>query len=436
MLSPKAFLLQECANVRDVLGETLRYKYGADGSKDFYDECLIRLESTEAGVKGCQEGDHDQLALFSKLLQRLTYLIARIERSSIGEYSWPFVEELKDLAVGICSEATLAHDSTPPLIHVLSQGEFGYSIDPEQSRPSASRRKILTIVLPRTLKHFVLLHAILGHEIGHAIYANAKHQQQLKHVRRAHLGKVGNVLESSASTAARMFDQAAPFQVKQYLIRRRMRQDDDLYRYSDWDAWVEEVLCDLIGLVSFGPSYVAAAWHLLLAMDPTGMRWGPNHPPIAWRLNMLLDGASILGMDTVSSGDSKTDAEARDFWEALKSKRYSDPWCDIIDRASLTDALNEIKLLLDAHPPAAYPPKPDGLLPSLLRDLGHLVPPAGFAVGQDDSLLLQQIDFRHILYAGWIHGHSADIDQKILNRLCEHAIMQQRAVKKFQRSTP
>ncbi|AOS81419.1 hypothetical protein Q5W_21925 [Hydrogenophaga sp. PBC] len=110
MLSPKAFLLQECANVRDVLGETLRYKYGADGSKDFYDECLIRLESTEAGVKGCQEGDHDQLALFSKLLQRLTYLIARIERSSIGEYSWPFVEELKDLAVGICSEATLPVD--------------------------------------------------------------------------------------------------------------------------------------------------------------------------------------------------------------------------------------------------------------------------------------------------------------------------------------
>lgn len=435
MLSPKAFLLQECANVRDVLDETLRYKYGADGSKDFYDECLIRLESTEAGIRGCEETDHDQLAVFSKLLQRLTYLIARIERSSIGEYSWPFVEELKDLAAGICSEATLTHDSTPPQIHVLSQGEFGYSIDPEQSRPSASRRKILTIVLPRTLKHFVLLHAILGHEIGHAIYANAKHQRQLKHVRRTHLGKTGNVLESSATTAARMFDKDAPFPVKQHLIVRSMRQEADLYRFSDWDAWVEEVLCDLIGLVSFGPSYVAAAWHLLLAMDPTGLRWGPDHPPIAWRLNMLLDGASILGMDTVSSGDATTDAAAKNFWDAIRAKRYTAPWCDIIDRASLTDALNEIRALLDAHPPAAYPSNPDRLLPGLLKDLRNLVPPAGFAVEQDDSLTLQQIDFRHILYAGWIHGHSTDIDQKTLNRLCEHAIMQQRAVKKFQGTT-
>ncbi|MES2784704.1 MAG: hypothetical protein V4684_04515 [Pseudomonadota bacterium] len=431
MASSKAFLLQECHNVRDVLDETLRYKYGGEGSKDFYEECLIRLDSTKAGIEQTPDQDHDQLTAFSIQLRRLTYLIARIERSSIGEYSWPFVEELKEMAASICAEVTLTHDRTLPKIHVLSEGGLRYAIDPEQSRPSASRRKILTIVLPRTLKHFVLLHSILGHEIGHAIWAHAKHQNRLKQIRDAHLSRSGSVLETPDATAARMFDSNVPFMVRQSLMSKGAKQGDFFTRTADWDAWIEELLCDLIGLLTFGPSYVAAACHLLLAIDPTGMKYGPDHPPVAWRLNMLLDASSILGLDVVSSSHSPTDEAAQAFWSELKTKRNIDSWCDVIDRPALKDALSELSLLLNDHPPAPYPLGADTLLPGLIADLKNLVPPVGFSIADDDSLRCPTIDFRHILYAGWIQGHSNTIGQKDLNRLCEHAIMQQRALKMF-----
>ena len=430
MASSKSFLLQECANVRDVLDETLRYKYGGDGSKDFYDECLIRLESTKRGVEQAPDEDHDQLTAFSFQIRNLTRLIARIERSSIGEYSWPFVEELKELAAPICAEATLNDDSTPPKIHVLSEGGLVYAIDPEQNRPSASRRKILTIVLPRTLKHFVLLHAILGHEIGHAIWAHAKHQSRLKQIRDTFLSKTGSVLETPAATGARIFRSDAPFIARQQLIRSAAREAD-FFTTCDWEAWVEELLCDLIGLVTFGPSYVAAACHLLLALDPTGLRYGPDHPPIAWRLNMLLEGANVLGFDSIDTGDQATANAVQGFWAELKTKRHSDAWCDVIDRASLAGALNEISSFLNAYPPAVYPFQVGAVLPSLLQDLKQHIPPAGCSIGEDNTPQLPKVDFRHILYAGWIHGHCESIDTKILNRLCEHAIMQQRALKTF-----
>lgn len=433
MSSSKSFLLQECHNVRDVLDETLRYKYGGDGSKDFYEECMVRLESTQLGINQTPDADHDQLSAFSLQLRNLTRLIARIERSSIGAYSWPFVEELKEMAESICTEATLANDKTPPKIHVLSDGGLGYHIDPERNRPSASRRKILTIVLPRTLKHFVLLHSILGHEIGHAIWANAKHQGRLKQILKAHLSKPGSVLESKEATAKRMFDANAPFIVRQTLIKESIKQDE-FFVSSRWEAWIEEILCDLIGLLTFGPSYVAAACHLLLAIDPTGLEHGPDHPPVAWRLNTLLDAANIRGLDLVAAVDSETDRSVKAFWEDLHSKRQTDPWCDVIDRASLTEALDAISGLLSEHAPAAYPTETLSLLPRLLTDLKGGIPPAGFSVSEDGTLQRPLIDFRHILYAGWIfHSGSDDTsaDIKSVNRLCEHAIMQQRALKLY-----
>jgi hypothetical protein len=430
MSSSKAFLLQECANVRDVLDETLRYKYGGDGSKDFYEECLFRLESTKDGIEKADEADYDQLTLFSGQLRKLTRLIARIERSSIGEYSWPFVEELKELAASICAEATMLNDKTLPKIHVLSEGGLGYHIDPEQNRPSASRRKILTIVLPRTLKHFVLLHAILGHEIGHAIWAHPKHQNRLKNIRDTHLCKAGGVFESSAATAKRMFASNAPFLVKQELLARGATVAN-FFESSNWEAWIEEILCDLIGVLTFGPSYVAAACHLLLAMDPTAMKDGEDHPPIAWRLNLLLDAAHLLGMDSIVTGNGQSDLAAKAFWDDMKKRRSAEAWCNVVDTQSLQEALEAIAKLLGEHPPAAYPAGAEQVLPSLLADLGNLVPPAGFSVAGDVKLLRPAVDFRHILYAGWISDQSSAVDFKTINRLCEHAIMQQRALKLF-----
>jgi hypothetical protein len=171
MKTAKDFLAQECANLGEVLAETLRFKYGLEGSGEFFEECSARLTFLKDEISKAAVSDHDHLQNLSALLAQLTDLVTRIERSSIGEYSWPFVEELKRIAVAICTEATLTNPQTPPQIYVLAGGGLdAYAIHPELNRPSGSYRRIHTIVFPRTLKHFVLLHAILGHEVGHAMW--------------------------------------------------------------------------------------------------------------------------------------------------------------------------------------------------------------------------------------------------------------------------
>ena len=433
MASSKKFLLQECANVKDVLDETLRYKYGKDGSKDFYDECSVRLAFTRQGVERAAEDDFDALAAFSSQINDLTKLIARIERSSIGEYSWPFVEELKEMATAICTEATLFGDATPPKIHVLSEGGLGtYAIDPEANRPSGSQRKILTIILPRTLKHYVLLHPILGHEIGHAIWANAKHQSTLKNIRKNQLSKTGSVFESPQTTASRLYSGDAPFAVRQSLIRLRGIDESNIFKHADWDAWLEELLCDLIGLLTFGPSFVAAACHLLHGLDPTGVHFGPAHPPVAWRLNMLLEGANILKYDRTDIPGTEISEAVEAFWTDLKTHKAAETWSDVFTRADLEGAISGIEQLLTEHPPAIYPNDAEKDIERLFLDLKRRVPPAGFHVDEDDKLCCPLIDFRHILYAGWVYGKRDEALPIVqLNRLCEHAIMQQRAIKTF-----
>jgi hypothetical protein len=162
MRTTKGFLQQECNNLGSVLEETLRFKYGLEGSKEFFDECQVRLKFISVELSRISDADSVQLQQAAFFLVELSGLISRIERSSVGEYSWPFVEELKRIANAICTEATLTDPNALPKIHVLSDGGLDkYAIYTEANRPSSAGKRILTIVFPRSLKHFVLLHSIL-----------------------------------------------------------------------------------------------------------------------------------------------------------------------------------------------------------------------------------------------------------------------------------
>ena len=89
-MSAKEFLIQECENLKSVLEETLRYKYGPGGSREFFEECEIRRDFIAQEIKNTNENDFSVLQEQGQLLNELSALISRIERSSIGEYSWPF----------------------------------------------------------------------------------------------------------------------------------------------------------------------------------------------------------------------------------------------------------------------------------------------------------------------------------------------------------
>lgn len=430
-MAAKAFLLQECKNVEKLLDQTLRHEYGLDGSQDFYDECVTRLKFIERQLLAAGATDANSLSQWGGELNELSKLICRIERSSLGEYSWPFVEELKKMASAICIEASLSGD--PSKIYVLADGGLdAYRIFPEPKRPSHRKRLLLTIVFPKTLKHFVLFHSILGHELGHAIWRCSKHEQTIKNDVLAKFRGVAGIFADQNATLAHVFSAAAPAEVKatlgQMATQRGINQGN-FFNWASWHLWVEEILCDLFGLATFGPSFVAAQCELLPSINPHIVGFGPAHPSSAWRMNLILRGAKMLGYDALPPKGHAARQNVEAFWTSMGGARSADPWFDVLTDTQLQDALEGIASLLKQYPPSGYPhPDPD-VLGQLVGNLQRGIPPAGFSMKEDGSLNCEQRDFRQILYAGWIASVQQDAAPfELINRLCEHGIMQQRAI--------
>jgi hypothetical protein len=213
----KDFLLQECKNVRILLDSSLRFDYGPEGSHEFYYECDTRLEFIKDEIENAL--DLFTLEKNGILLNELSKLICRIERSSLGEYSWPFVEELKQIASKICVENTSKGEVAPKVFVLADGGLEAYAINPELARPSSAIQRLLTIVFPKSLKHYVLLHSILGHELGHAIWRCSKHQKEIITNVFTPLARAGGILSSQAATTAHLFDATAPAPIQSALAR-------------------------------------------------------------------------------------------------------------------------------------------------------------------------------------------------------------------------
>lgn len=427
-MNPQEFLLQECKNVAALLEQTLRHEYGLDGSQDFYEECDTRLKFIQGQISS--NTNPQTLEQLGFELNELSKLICRIERSSLGEYSWPFVEELKKMADAICIENTAA--GYPSKVYVLADGGLdAYRIHPEPKRPSHRNRLLLTIVFPKTLKHFVLLHSILGHELGHAIWRCSKHENTIKRDVFSKFVGVPGVFASKNDTLTHIFSPAAPQEAKDVLgiMASNGINQGNFFQWANWESWLEEILCDLVGLVSFGPSFVAAQCNLLPSINLNTYVFGPNHPSPAWRINLILRGAKILGFDTLPPQGHPGCAQIQEFWNKMHSSRTADPWCDILDDVQLRNALTGVSQLLNSHPPAGYTHPSTNVIWKLVSDLEKGIPPVGYELSNEGMPTCENRDFREILYAGWIVSiQQGSQPFEIVNRLCEHAIMQQRAI--------
>lgn len=433
---PKSFLLAECKNVNSVLSETLRYKYGPEGSSQFYEECGTRLKFLEEQIGLTDDLDFSSLEDWGDQLEQLSGLISRIERSAIGEYSWPFVEELKKISASICAENTLESNDNPPKVHVLSDGGLGaYRIYPERKRPSVSRCRILTIVFPRTLKDFVLLHPILGHELGHAMWQGSKHQTQLRTILSTKL-LPGSILQTDDALLTWLYSDAAPDGTKEQLDYLRMRRgivkENFFQHFASSGAWIEEILCDFIGLLTFGPSFVAALCRLLYALNPSGSGFGPQHPPVGCRVNLMLKAATMLKDDQAFAGQPKLEAAREKFWSDLNKQVKADKWYELFDTKNIQDTLDDLGTLIASCSHARYQQPTVAEIGPLFELLADCIPPVGFEFDAQNKPAIRTVDFRHILYAGWIANHlESSVSFGDLNRLCQHGLMQQAGIKQY-----
>jgi hypothetical protein len=435
-MNPKQFLLEECANIDLVLGEMLSRDYLAGGAADFHRELTQRLEILRRMIAPIGASDPDPISLFSGEVSQLAELAHRIERSHAGEFSWPFAEELRALTDPLCQE-DLRTPGREPIIRILAEGglaAYRIHLEDDLSRIQFDRR-IFTIVFPRTLKHHVLSHAIFGHEIGHAAWSIPRLRSRLSKEVSQRMFSAGPL---SSVTNARYWlsNNNAPQEVREVIAQYGWRPED--LDQIVLTSWHEEILCDLFGLLTFGPAFLAAHQALLSTVDPHGFSFGDYHPPYVTRRAMLRQAVEFLGWHKNPEGSDGPLGGALDrFWNAQLDDARTVGWADVVDLSQLTPAiqglqniLSDVKGVLFTYPPAI--------------DLNHVlfmleagIPPCGADLTGAEVPQLRDINFRTILFSGWVRWYCepAAVDMTAhdprfsrINRLCERGMLQQRAI--------
>jgi len=136
-MTPLEFLKEEFDNVRRALDETLRHDYGPEQSVDYYHECEARLTDIDAEISRIAATDAAKIYTYLSQLSYVATFVSLIERSRLGEFSWPFADELRRIAKTLLAEKDLKGDLLDPIIHVVSEGQ-GYRIYYEAQVPVAS----------------------------------------------------------------------------------------------------------------------------------------------------------------------------------------------------------------------------------------------------------------------------------------------------------
>jgi hypothetical protein len=297
-MTPHDFLAQQVDNVERALTETLRYDYGPKRVWDYYQECRERLARINSGVQRTSETDFLQIEALLGELSRLSIWISLIERARLGEFSWPFAEALREIADTLLSDTGLTGVKTSPIVHIIADGE-GYYIYPERTSASAGH-KFSIIAFPRPLKHHVLLHSLFGHELGHsALHIVSSPNILQREVMRAIQNS--GPLHNTGDVTSWLHESTAPPAVVTE-VHEYETATGRAYEFSQdyLLSWVDELICDLFGLLLFGPSFAAAHRTYIRPLNPNPYEIGladPSHPPYAVRHKVLARAIRLLGWD-------------------------------------------------------------------------------------------------------------------------------------------
>ena len=438
-MTPLDFLNEEFESVQRALRETLRHDYGPDQSGDYYRECEFRLKGFGAEIPTIASTDTVKIQAYLSQLSNVSNFVSLIERSRLGEFSWPFADELRRISKILLMETNLKGETLDPIIHVVAEGQ-GYRITYEQQIPiTSSRRRFLVVAFPRSLKHHVLLHALFGHEVGHTalhtVIAGGILQNEV----------VSALIDSSplkslADMNAWLNSPAAPQEIKNELSHFATRTGR-VFAFTEEirNYWLIELICDLFGMLLFGPAFFAAHRAYLQPLHPNPYAINTiqaTHPPFAVRHKMLTRLMNITGWNIpiTSTGDGIFYTAETEMISHLLGDQYDD-WADMFEDAKLALAVSGVRKIFAPHHSLAYSRISAENLVTLLQRFMMGSPPILASIDQDGIPLLTEVHISQTLYAGWVYWigrqhftESVPLDFLATNRLCDHALLQQRAI--------
>lgn len=439
-----SFLGEECASVGIALKEALRFDYGPEESEKFFVELEDRLRFIAGEIKKDPGMSAALIATHMGSLAAIGGRISLIERSHLGEFSWPFSDAIRNIAERLFVEDELfaedaADRSSPPLVHVIAEG-MGYRVFDDVV---ASRlRRILIVAFPRQLKHHVLIHPILAHELGHPA---------------ARSDRTGKIIAGSVLRAMKVGPLGGPAAAKRWLrgdatplaIKAEVAKCSNL-GWVDAELlrnWRTEIFCDLFGLYLFGPAFAAAhraflepqaAWPEKIDLQSY------SHPPYPVRRAIIASAMRLREWDVPVTVE--TDGDAHD--AEMKLLTYaggggSDTWSSVLDDIQLKAVLDELDQVFAPHSDIAYTRPAGDLVLELIERLTRAQPPIAQCLDESGTPSHMRVTIQHCLYAGWCFWFGrealhqamlADIprlrklDFLKINQLCEYALLQQRAI--------
>lgn len=454
MLAPEAFLKQECENVATLLDHALRFDYGPSGSSEFYQQCQLRLAYIRKELTKLPTAKPPKVAEIASLLSKLSELIAHVERAHIGEFSWACGQSFRRHAIALCREIPPEDDedeeddepdtltkearekqelalkaAAEPLFFILADGGIlSYRIRSWQTDLDIPLRRVFTITVPTSLRHHVLLHAVLGHEIGHAAHQLPDQGNYMD-------GFVTYLIENSVM---KDFQKFFAWNLSGFPPLAHIA-DKPALQQSLVKFWATEVVCDIFGLLLMGPSFAGALRSLFDGFDSVGTAFGSRHPPQVWRFEAMARAYRHLKWDKQPERMSADLKSAFDSFTTTTLK-YDDKAAhagDVFKGGAIETLVGDMQAFFEMTEAGVAYKFPDAaMLEHLFGSLMRLRPPVGQKMDAADGGFLPAMDYRHILHAGWlaVHGKRDPAWEKHfkflnLNRLCEQAIVQHEAVR-------
>ena len=369
------------------------------------------------------------------LANRLTL----IERSHLGEFSWPFADAIRKIASALLSEDEGLKGKIKPIIHMIAEGT-NYQILSEKILGLNKRRRLFTVAFPRQLKHHVLMHALFGHELGHATFYSAPSSAsssrdggEAPSKRIISILRREGPLRDCAAAMSWLKSAKAPPEVSERVGRAATPLTE-----SNLAHWLVELVCDLFGLMIFGPSFAAAHRTYLepscrspfeIEIEKT------SHPAYALRRNFLIGALRRLGWLTpVATVSHRLIRKAEKAFISYVSGGDFGPWASVFTEPQISDAINVIRDHFDTTGTRIAKRPDEATLVALVKRISWHLPPIREEIDDAGVSTTFEIRLEEQLYAGWAYWIGRDVfkSEKLsffqLNQLCDMALLHQQAI--------
>lgn len=433
-MDPLLYVREEYDNVARALDESLRYDYGPEQTGGYYKECRYRLDALKSAIDKLDTGEpRPEVSTEVRQLWDLANRITLIERSKLGEFSWPFADAVRSIARSLLLEGGL-RDERQPIIHILAQGT-SYQISSEKVMGPGKKRRLYTVAFPRQLKHHVLMHTLFGHELGHAAFYSSRPMSagdSLKDAIVKILRREGP-LRDAASTMAWLRSAGAP-----ETVRDRHSGSGKSITESNLQHWLVEIVCDLFGLTIYGPSFVAAHRTYLEPSCRSEHDYkieSNSHPAYSLRRNVLVAALRTQKwLDPVIHDDQSSVRKAEFALIKYISEPDYAPWACAFTDDQIEEAMMTIRSYFNStNTPVAIRPSEDNLA-FLFDRLERRLPPIREELDENGVSTTHPIRLEEQLYTGWTYwcGREAAGNDAMtfhqLNQLCDLGLLQQQAI--------